>query len=620
MTRPRPSSLIALAGVAALGFVLLRVVYRAVFGGATTGETLLWVLPRIGLSGPFSHIALLGPVTAEGLLAAAWSAIPFAALILATGIVVAMVDLRSLVFLIPRITWGRATFVAFVIALSTLPTLVESAKKTQYFAKVRGISRRRVLFVPFLEKTLERAVGIAKALHARGVVVREEAAAVAEPETVVRFEDFSIPSRGVSEISWSVPHHSLILLTGETGAGKTSVMEALAGVLDYPHPVPTTGSVTGTGGHPTVGYIPHDPRSPFLAGSIGDEVALGLVMRGVARREARHRVEQELAQWGLTRLSDRHPGEISEGEAVLVGILSALVLSPTLVLLDEPLAVLDRSRREQVVDALAEYSRVSGATVLMTDHGHVSSSRWPGSIVQLGSTGITSGAFLAPTEDLPARSAVSRPEADVVFQVENLEVSKGQRVILSGLDLKIRRGESVVVVGDNGVGKTTLLEELFARSDSNPSRIAYVPTNPADMFVRETLAEELTFTNRELGLPEGFTRATLDSLLPGQWRTEVLERSHLTHPRDLSRGQQTAVAIALQLSHKPAVLALDEPTRGLDSGAKAALAEVLACVQETGTAIISASHDDDFVAGGHDHLLRLVGGTLIPLEGGVIYA
>jgi energy-coupling factor transport system ATP-binding protein len=620
MTRPKPSSLIALAVAAALGFILLRVVYRAVFGGATTGETLLWVLPRLRLSGPFSHIVLLGPVTLEGLLAAAWSALPFSALIFATGVVVAMVDLRSLVFLIPRIRWGRATFVALVIALSTLPTLVESAKKTQYFAKVRGISKRRVLFVPFLEKTLERAVGIAKALDARGVVVRQEPVAPTKPETSVRVERFSIPSRGVSEISWTVPHKSLILLTGETGAGKTSVLEALAGVLDYPHPVPTTGLIIGTGGPATVGYVPHDPRSLFLAGSVVDEVALGLVMQGVARRQARHRAGQELSRWGLTHLRGRHPGEISEGEAVLVGILSVVVLSPALVLLDEPLAVLDRSRRDQVVEALAEYSRVSGATVLMTDHGHVSSAQWPGSIVQLGSKGITSGAFVAPTEDLPARSAVARPEADVVFQVEDLQASKGQTLILSGLDLEIRRGESVVVVGDNGVGKTTLLEELFARSNSDPSRIAYVPTNPAAMFVRETLAEELAFTDRELSLAEGFTSATLESLLPGQWRTEVLERAHLTHPRDLSRGQQTAVAIALQLSHKPAVLALDEPTRGLDAGAKAALVEVLACVQETGTAIISASHDDDFVAGGHDHLLRLVGGTLVPLGGGVLNA
>jgi len=137
--------------------------------------------------------------------------------------------------------------------------------------------------------------------------------------------------------------------------------------------------------------------------------------------------------------------------------------------------------------------------------------------------------------------------------------------------------------------------------------------------VAETLAEELAFADRELGLPEGFTRATLESLLPGEWRHDVMERSEATHPRDLSRGQQTAVAIALQMSHKPLVLALDEPTRGLDAGAKTALTEVLACVQETGTAIISASHDDDFVAGGHDRVLRLAGGTLTAVEGGVVH-
>jgi len=604
--------------LAALGFVLMRMVYRASLGGATSGETVLWVLPRLRLSGPFSHIVLFGPVTVEGLIAAAWSALPFAAVILVTGALVALVDLRSVVFLIPRLRWGKATVVAFVIAVATLPLLVESARRTRYLATVRGIATRRVLFVPFLEKTVERAVGIAKALHARGVVVNQEETRP-ERKDLVQLDAFSIPSRGVSEISWTIPPGSMVLMTGETGAGKTSVMDALAGVLDFPHLVPTTGSLVSSLSPSSVGYVPHDPRSIFLAGSVRDEIAFSLVVQGVSRRDARVRSEELLGEWELGYLAARHPGDISEGEAVLVGILAALVRKPQLLLLDEPLGVLDRVRRGQVLTALSAYVASSGGAVLMTDHGHVSLTDWPGDVVQLASSGIVPGPFVPPKTALPALTDVPRPESDVVFQVDSLRAAKGQSVILDDVSLDIRRGESVIVIGDNGAGKTTLLEEMFTHSDSNPSRLAYVPTNPAEMFVAETLAEELAFTDRELGLPEGFTRATLESLLPGEWRQDVVERSEATHPRDLSRGQQTAVAIALQMSHKPLVLALDEPTRGLDAGAKTALAEVLACVQETGTAIISASHDDDFVAGGHDRVFRLAGGTLSAVEGGVVH-
>jgi len=568
-----------------------------------------------------SHIVLFGPVTVEGLIAAAWSALPFAAVILVTGALVALVDLRSVVFLIPRLRWGKATFVAFVIAVATLPLLFESARRTRYFATVRGITTRRVLFVPFLEKTLERAVGIAKALHARGVVEsREETREETRPERkdLVQLDAFSIPFRGVSEISWTVPPGSMVLITGETGAGKTSVMDALAGVLDFPHSVPTTGSLVSSLSQSSVGYVPHHPRSLFLSGSVRDEIAFSLVVQGVSRLDARVRSEELLGEWELGYLAARHPGDISEGEAVLVGILAALVRKPQLLLLDEPLGVLDRVRRGQVLTALSTYVTSSGGAVLMTDHGHVSLTDWPGDVVQLGSSGIVPGPFIPPQTALSARTDVPPPDSDVVLQVDSLRAAKGQSVIFDDVSLDIRRGESVIVIGDNGAGKTTLLEEMFLLSDSNPSRLAYVPTNPSEMFVAETLAEELAFTDRELGLPEGFTRATLESLLPGEWRHDVVERSEATHPRDLSRGQQTAVAIALQMSHKSLVLALDEPTRGLDAGAKAALAEVLACVQETGTAIISASHDDDFVAGGHDRLLRLAGGTLTAVQGGVV--
>ena len=620
MIRPRRATLLALATLGALGFIVLRVVYRVVFGGAATGEVLLWELPRIRLSGPFSHIVLLGPVTLDGVLLAAWSALPFALVILVTGVVVSFIDPRNLVFLIHRIRWGRSITTAFVIALSTIPGLAETAHRTRYFADVRGITRQRVLFVPFLEKTLERAVSIAKALQVRGLGSPQDSAWVTpSPGFTAEFDSFALASRRVPPVSWRIPEASLTLLTGATGAGKTSVLEALAGVLDHPHVVPIQGELRVVRGPAQVGYLPHDARSLFLASTVLDEVALGLVLQGMSLAEARAEANKLLAQWDLSYLSTSHPSEISEGEAVLVAVIAVLAQKPSLVLLDEPLAVLDRFRRDQFVTALAEYSRGSNATIVMTDHGHLSPEQWPGDIVQISPKGLTPGLFVPPPLSLPARLEFLSPEADVVFRVQDLTITKGQRVLGESLSLEIFRGESVALVGDNGAGKTTLLEELFDSSGKDPSIVAYVPTNPADMFIAETVREELAFTDASLDLPSGFTQATLESLLPGAWRGDVMENWGGRHPRDLSRGQQTALAIALQMSHKPLVLALDEPTRGLDAGAAEALQEVLLCVQETGTAILSASHDDDYLEESHHRVLRLDNGALIPQAGGLVH-
>jgi len=619
MRRPTPPTLIAIAVMGAVGFVVLRILYRGVFGGASSGDTVLLSAPRLRLSGPLSHIVLFGPITLEGLTQAAMSALPFALVILAIGVVMALVDVRSLVFLIPRLRLGKRTFVALVIALSTLPALVETAKRTQYFATVRGISRKRILFVPFLEKTLERSVGIAKALHTRGVFSRLPRDS-AESGVVVKCRNFAIPSRGVKDVSWGLSEGSMTLLTGETGAGKTSFLDAIAGVLEYPHAVPTSGSLVVSHDPSSVAYVPHDPQSLFLAGNVRDEIALGLVLRGMSRVEAHSLANRELERWGLSELSARHPAELSEGESVLVAIIAALVLKPRLLLVDEPLAVLDRARRTRLTAELDTYSAATQATVLMTDHGHITPGSWPGNVIQLGPRGVEDGPWVSPPADFPARRDVHGPEADVVLQVEGIEAFRGKKRLFQDVAIEIRRGHSVVVIGDNGVGKTTLLQTLFDACDSDPSRFSYVPTDPAEMFVAETLGEELAYTDRAQKLPHGFTLATLHSLLPGSWRHDVLERAQGTHPRDLSRGLQTAVAIAVQMSQKPLVLALDEPTRGLDSGAREALAEVLACVKETGTAILSASHDDDFVAGRHDHVLRLAEGSLLSVDGGDLHA
>jgi energy-coupling factor transport system ATP-binding protein len=131
--------------------------------------------------------------------------------------------------------------------------------------------------------------------------------------------------------------------------------------------------------------------------------------------------------------------------------------------------------------------------------------------------------------------------------------------------------------------------------------------------VTETLEEELVKADLLAGHKNsGLTAMTFWSILATEASTDLLT----VHPRDLSAGTQVALGIALQLSWKPRVILVDEPTRGLDEVARTAMAEVLRCVSETGTAVIFASHDHAFVTDLGCRVLSLRQGELVPAEVG----
>jgi energy-coupling factor transport system ATP-binding protein len=209
-----------------------------------------------------------------------------------------------------------------------------------------------------------------------------------------------------------------------------------------------------------------------------------------------------------------------------------------------------------------------------------------------------------------------------VLVVQDLSVDYEDRSVLKSVSLEVRRGETVLITGDNGAGKSSLLEAIAtgqstrAPQDSQlltertpqdrVATVALVPSEPNSLFLCSSVAEELALADKVAEVPQGFTALTFESLLSGG--TEALGT---THPRDLSRGQQACLAIAVQMSHKPAVVLLDEPTRGLDEAAEAAFAEVVACVVETGTAVVIAAHHRDAGSLIASRVLRLEAGQLI---------
>ncbi|MFD3354643.1 ABC transporter ATP-binding protein [Streptomyces fradiae] len=214
------------------------------------------------------------------------------------------------------------------------------------------------------------------------------------------------------------------------------------------------------------------------------------------------------------------------------------------------------------------------------------------------------GAGTDPARETGGRAADAGPD---LARVDRLVVTRGRVEALRGVDLGVRPGETVALMGRNGAGKSTLLGALvgmvapvsgrvlvagLAPHRTPPAELireaGLVPQEPRDLLYADTVAAECAAADADAQAEPGTCRALVAGLLPGV--------PDDTHPRDLSEGQRLALALAVVLTGRPRLLLLDEPTRGLDYAAKARLVEVLRRLAAEGHAIVMATHDVELAA------------------------
>ena len=619
----------------AAGFVVLRVVYRVVFGGLDDGGVVLLGLPQIPLSGPFEDVTLFGPVTVGGIAAAVVSALPFAAVVLAFGVLASVVDIRALLARGAVRGPVRTVSRSLVVAWATFPALLDSVKAVRLARALRGERSAASLVVPVLERTVERAIALGASMELRGFAATRVLAPGDGAPAELTGVSLGFDGRWIlRDLDASFRAGTLTLIAGATGSGKSTLLHSLSGVFQHVSDGEQLGSIVvggldrltvpprETAGF--VGVVPQSVRLSFVAATVTEELGFALAMRSVPAAEIRRRVLEVADRIGVTPFLDRQVDALSAGEACLVAIAAAVVGSPRLLLVDEPLADLDAAARERVIAVLDALAHTEGVCVVVAEHAL---DRWGAACdarLELRDGSVRPAPTTDEHEEPALVVAESRSPGEPIADIRELSVSHGDIRAVQEATFALYGGEVVALAGPNGAGKSSLLLGL-----ARPSHAGTVAVRGGDVFAlgrrerRTAIAlvpealDDLLFTTTVLAecrradaVNGGASTADLFVTLLGRGGAGDDGALMRRHPRDLSAGERMCLVLAIQLSARPSVLLVDEPSRGLDAAARGLVGDALTTTAGRGVAVVIATHDRDFASRYATRTLRIERGRI----------
>ncbi|PLL13034.1 sugar ABC transporter ATP-binding protein [Tabrizicola sp. TH137] len=453
-------------------------------------------------------------------------------------------------------------------------------------------------------------------------------------------------------VTLSLKKGEVLALLGENGAGKTTLMNILFG-----HYAADAGSVRVMGR----ALPPGRPQAAIAAGvgmvhqhftlagnlTVLENIVIGsesLWKVGMNRDGAIRKIEDLSRQFGLPVDPMARVGDLSVGERQRVEILKALYREARILILDEPTAVLARPEAEQLFRILKGMAK-GGLSILFISHklhevmgasDRVVVLR-QGRVVAERVTAETTPAELA---ELMVGRAVARPRREAhaagapVVVAKALRVSQGGGMALDGVDFEVRAGEILGIVGVSGNGQAMLGRVLsgLARPDGGsltfegrdiarmtPRQAVRMGIGrvPEDRHAEGVVGDLAVWENAVLERLRDYARfgfvkrraamAHAASLIA---RFDIRGAGPATRTRALSGGNMQKLILGRNLAAGPRFLLANQPTRGLDEGAIAAVHRELLQARAEGAAILLISEDLDEAVGLADRLQAIVKGKL----------
>lgn len=414
------------------------------------------------------------------------------------------------------------------------------------------------------------------------------------------------------------------VVAGPSGGGKSTLLRVLNGLVPHFHGGRIAGRAQVLGFNvietPTrdlarsVGFVFQDPELQTVYSTVDREVAFGLENVGVPTHVMAGRVEEALHAAGIPHLAGRTVRSLSGGERQRLALASALAMRPRLIVLDEPTSQLDPGGAARVLAAVMRVVE-EGHAVIISEH-RLDRLLTAATALVLVLGGRVESAD--PASWRPPSAPSHRPRTSAsgseMWSLEGVAAGFNGQPVLEDVTLNGRSGEVVVLKGPNGGGKTTLLRliagglaPLAGKVQRRPGRIAYLPQNPTALLHRPTLRAEVRLTLDRSGEDE-----PPEDILNALGLLQVADR----YPRDLSTGERQRAALAAVLPGTPALVLLDEPTRGMDMAARDALVRLVTRLRERGAAIVLATHDVDLTLALADRVVQVSSGSVFerPVE------
>ena len=503
------------------------------------------------------------------------------------------------------------------------------------------------------------------------------------------FQYFSQAEPTLHDINLTIYEGEKVLLVGPSGSGKSTLGHCINGLIPFSYRGEMKGSVKVAGLETRegnlfelskkVGTVLQDSDGQFIGLTVGEDIAFSLENDRVEEKEMKETVQKVADMVDMGKLLKSSPFELSGGQKQRVAFAGVMVDDVDVLLFDEPLANLDPATGKTAIDLIDRIQKQSQKTVVIIEHrledvlyrhvdrivvvaeGRIVADMTPDELMatqQLSELGIREPLYVTAMKyagisitpqmragqlqtlviDDEIRRKIQawcekpvptgRPAGEEILAVKHLSFQYTKsRKILQDVNLSIKSGEMVSIVGTNGAGKSTLAKVIcgFVTEDAGEilfegkslkgqtikersQYISYVMQNPNQMICKPMIFDEVALGLRIRGeLSEEEIRERVEHALKicglypfRKWPVSAL-----------SFGQKKRVTIASMLVMNPKVLILDEPTAGQDYRHYTEHMEFLKELNQQGVTIILITHDMHLMLEYTPHAIVINGGKKI---------